>query len=200
MPTNNPKISSYVPQALYEKLIEFKDERGVSISQANIIVLSEFFGVDISNPDDESRLTSGVPSRLESLEIETADLRKQFEKLSVAFQNLSQKNSEKIDSTSSLLSDSPTQLELISSDAGDSIEVKLDKALICRRLSMNPASFNNYTSKYKNSFSEWSASKDPDGVPWNIAKEGRKYFYLPSLEISIHQKESLNDWFSKQKL
>jgi hypothetical protein len=54
MPTANPKISAYVPQDLYDRFIDFKEQRGLSsVSQAAIVILTEFFGC-------------GTPSRLPS--------------------------------------------------------------------------------------------------------------------------------------
>lgn len=45
MPTDNPKISSYVPQAVYDQLMTFKASRGLSISQAVTAILEEYFGL-----------------------------------------------------------------------------------------------------------------------------------------------------------
>ena len=44
MATNNPKVSGYVPQAIYDQLIEFKAARGFnSVSLALTAALQEFF-------------------------------------------------------------------------------------------------------------------------------------------------------------
>lgn len=46
MPTDNPKVSGYVPQAVYDRLMEFKETRGYqSVSQAVTAALEEFFGI-----------------------------------------------------------------------------------------------------------------------------------------------------------
>ena len=73
MPTDNPKVSGYVPQAIYDRLIQFKDEQGVSISQAITIVLAEYFGI-------ETEIDAPVPvggvtlARLEALEKQVSQL------------------------------------------------------------------------------------------------------------------------------
>lgn len=62
MPTDNPKISSYVSPAVYDRLLEFKETRGYqSVSQSLAAVLEEFFGI---------RHTPGTTndSRMEALE------------------------------------------------------------------------------------------------------------------------------------
>ena len=67
MPTDNPKVSGYVPQAVYDRLIQFKDEQGVSVSQAVTIVLAEYFGIETEI--DSPVAVGGVTlARLEALE------------------------------------------------------------------------------------------------------------------------------------
>lgn len=43
MPTENPKVSAYVPQTIYNHLLEFKAARSLSISQSVIAILEEYF-------------------------------------------------------------------------------------------------------------------------------------------------------------
>ena len=45
MPTDNPKISLYVPQQIYDRFKEFQKEQGLSMSQAGIVILAEYFGI-----------------------------------------------------------------------------------------------------------------------------------------------------------
>ena len=45
MPTENPKVSGYIPQSVYDQLIKFKAERGLSVSQAVTTILEEYFGL-----------------------------------------------------------------------------------------------------------------------------------------------------------
>lgn len=73
MPTDNPKVSGYVPQAIYDCLIKFKDEKGISISQAVTVVLAEYFG--IKTEVDAPVAVGGVTlARLEALEKQVAQL------------------------------------------------------------------------------------------------------------------------------
>lgn len=73
MPTENPKVSGYVPQAVYDRLIEFKDQQGVSISQAITIVLAEYFGIETEV--DAPVAVGGVTlARLEALEKQVSQL------------------------------------------------------------------------------------------------------------------------------
>jgi hypothetical protein len=45
MPTENPKISLYVPQAIYDRFKQFQEEQELSMSQAGIVILAEYFGL-----------------------------------------------------------------------------------------------------------------------------------------------------------
>ena len=78
MPTDNPKVSGYVPQAVYNRLIQFKDEQGISISQAVTIVLAEYFGVETEI--DMPTFVGGVTlARVNDLEEKVAQLQKAFQ-------------------------------------------------------------------------------------------------------------------------
>lgn len=45
MPTENPKVSGYVPPVVFDRLMQFKSERGLSVSQAITVALEEYFGL-----------------------------------------------------------------------------------------------------------------------------------------------------------
>ena len=91
MPTDawfkaNPKISGYVPQTVYDRLIQFKDERGISISQAVTTVLSEYFGVD--RGVDQSSFAGVTLAQVQELEQGLASLAEVVER---RFQELEDK-------------------------------------------------------------------------------------------------------------
>lgn len=59
MATENPKVSGYVPQEIFDCLLEFKEKRSLkSVSLALIVVLSEYFQVD-QKVDHQTSLLSG---------------------------------------------------------------------------------------------------------------------------------------------
>ncbi len=45
MATDNPKISLYVPQQIYDRFKEFATDRELTMSQAGIAILAEYFGL-----------------------------------------------------------------------------------------------------------------------------------------------------------
>lgn len=65
MATDNPKVAGYIPQAVYDQLMEFKNTRGIkSVSTALTAALQEFFQnprtltppVDSTNDEAAQRL------------------------------------------------------------------------------------------------------------------------------------------------
>jgi hypothetical protein len=81
MPTENPKISAYVPQIIYDRFKEFKEERKLSFSQAAIELFAEYFGINLAeNPTKE--FTGGLPDRVSQLEQIVADLKQSYVYLS----------------------------------------------------------------------------------------------------------------------
>lgn len=67
MATENPRVAAYPPQQIYERLIEFKRERGFKSDSAAIVAILEsyFFG-------DTPPIFSGTPvttKRLDNLEV-----------------------------------------------------------------------------------------------------------------------------------
>jgi hypothetical protein len=47
MPTDNPKISLYVPQQIYTHFKAFQEERKLSMSQVGTVILAEYFGIEL---------------------------------------------------------------------------------------------------------------------------------------------------------
>jgi hypothetical protein len=75
MGTDNPKVSAYVPQALKDRLKQFREERdNISESQAVIIILAEYFQMP------ETASAGGVTlARMEVLEQEFSSFTKSVE-------------------------------------------------------------------------------------------------------------------------
>lgn len=78
MATENPKVSGYVPQEIFDCLLDFKEKRSLkSVSLALTVVLSEYFQVD-QKVDHQSSLLSGNDfvsrEQFESLENKFSEL------------------------------------------------------------------------------------------------------------------------------
>lgn len=77
MPTENPKISAYVPQVVYDRFKKFQEERGLSMSQAAIEVFVEYFGINLAD-NSTKEFTSGLPDRVGQLEQIVSDLKQSY--------------------------------------------------------------------------------------------------------------------------
>lgn len=73
MPTENPKISAYVPQVVYDRFKQYQEERQLSMSQAAIEILAHYFGLHLEEPVKE--FTGGLPSRILQVEQSIEELK-----------------------------------------------------------------------------------------------------------------------------
>ena len=68
MATDNPRVAAYPPQRIYERLVEFKRERGLKSDSAAIIaILENYFS---STPEAYSD-TPATTLRLNELEVKS---------------------------------------------------------------------------------------------------------------------------------
>lgn len=81
MPTDNPKISAYVPQPVYDHFNEFRRESGLSMSQSAAVILAKFFGLEdiVKEITGETTVDNSALDRIKVLESQVSDL---FKKLS----------------------------------------------------------------------------------------------------------------------
>jgi hypothetical protein len=77
MTTDNKKISAYVPDVVYNRFIQYKDEHKLSMSQAAIEIFAVYFGINL-NPTISSESTGELLRRVDTLEKEIADLKQSY--------------------------------------------------------------------------------------------------------------------------
>lgn len=73
MPTDNKKISAYVPDVVYDRFKQFQEEHKLSMSQAAIEIFAAYFGINL-NPTVSNESTGELQRRVEILEKVLADL------------------------------------------------------------------------------------------------------------------------------
>ena len=98
MPTENPKISAYVPKVVHDAFRDYQQKRGLSMSQAAIEIFVEYFGLNLEAPLQE--FTGGLAGRLVQIEQSLAELKELYFNLASQV--------EIIHTTSELLDDSAT--------------------------------------------------------------------------------------------
>jgi hypothetical protein len=81
MPTDNKKISAYVPDVIYDRFIQFQEEHKLSMSKAAIEIFATYFGINL-NPTISSESTGELLSRVGTLEKELAGLKTYLKLLS----------------------------------------------------------------------------------------------------------------------
>ncbi len=79
MPTENPKISAYVPQVVYDRFKQFQEERELSMSQAAIEIFAHYFGINLEVSLKE--FTGGLPGRLIQVERSLTELKELYNQL-----------------------------------------------------------------------------------------------------------------------
>lgn len=97
MPTDawfktNPKVSAYVHPVIYDHLIRFKDERGISMSEAVTIILCEHFG--IGGESEQLSLRSETLAAIQDLESKLSSLSEMVEQRLQELENVNSKSIE----------------------------------------------------------------------------------------------------------
>lgn len=218
MPTDNPKVSAYVPQALKDRLTEFRHEQGnISESQAVIIILSEYFGIPTNVNSAPEGVTVGcvTPARLEQLESQVAILTSTIEEIKSSLlsrptvDQVEQTNQEEEIETESSL-DSELQKETTGEEyqVEDSlpdtllseppIKYELTNHQMAKRMKLTTRSFNNKRSSLSpEQVIQWIQEKDPDHIKWRIIRGSKTLTYVPSGELSSEQDSRLQVWIRK---
>lgn len=83
MPTDNPKISAYVPQVVYDRFDEFRRESGLSMSQSAAVIFAKYFGLEdiVKEITRETTIDNSALDRIKALESQVGDLYKKFSEL-----------------------------------------------------------------------------------------------------------------------
>jgi hypothetical protein len=120
MPTENPKISAYVPQVVYDRFKQFQEERKLSMSQAATELIVQYFGINLKE-ESTAQSTSSLHDRIAQIEYELGKLQDLYAHLGskVEFKEF----------TSELLEIKPDSEELVNQE--DSLNIsRLDSKLL----------------------------------------------------------------------
>ncbi len=192
MPTENPKISLYVPQHIYDRFIEYKDQSGLSMSQAGTVLLAEYFGLEETVKDIREGVTIGgvTLDRVEKIENDIKQLKEQINNLVNQDKINSKLPNEIKELSSSLQGELPFTL-------GEAIvkEISLTSSNLAKRLNQKSyRSINNHLRKPEAEFYDWSQSQDPDNIAWKKRKVDKKSYYYPDGTISSELLSKLQEW------
>jgi len=179
MTTDNKKVSSYVPQSIYEKLVEFKRHHQLkSVSQALSLIVHEHFGI-LPTQEAASFPSDGVSSRLLLLEETVMYLTQQQEQIKQA---LAQVQTTINDETGKTNANAPTHRRILKRTAVITPLEPHGGTALARRLGVSKSTISLY--KQRTDFPEWSRSRDPEGVAWMYKHESKQFNYLnPQLHL-----------------
>lgn len=196
MPTDNPKISSYVPQKIYDRFKEYQKEQNITMSQAMIVILAEYFGIEETLKEINSSSPIGgvtfsafqeLQKRLEKVELKVEHLEYTqnlpFSNNRIRTRNRTEiyppeeindrenKQVQQVEDSFSLLSELPQN------------EILLSGQDLAKRLKISTSKLSTLKGKFTmEEFKNWSLELDPDGIEWTYkAKEkGRGVLYIAS--------------------
>jgi hypothetical protein len=109
--------------------------------------------------------------------------------------------------TNSLLSELPgdntnhSQIPLILDvEESDKQTIRIDADLLARRVGLKMGSLKNKRSQLSDQeFTEWSTTKDDDGIGWRAVKEGKRVYYEPTMPIEDELLSKLLEWIRKNR-
>ena len=226
MPTTNPKISLYVPQQIYDHFKEFQVEQKLSMSQAGIVILAEYFGLKETIKEITEGTTVGGVTLAEFQELKNRlfELEKK-----VNFKYTTSSSLDKLEVEQKKSTSKPSKIESQSLDKtldknletqstklkGEQLELLSDreielisKELLAKRLGLkNSGSLSNKRREiYKNNnpdsdseFYIWSQKKDFDGIGWKPVKQNNRIEYIPVGELSNELLSKLQKWIAKNE-
>lgn len=177
MPTKNPRVATYLPKELNDRLKAFIVERNLKgDSPALIVILSEYFGIDtlVAQKVDYSGFV-----RTE-----------QFEELAAKVSELSERM-EKGSSVSGLLSRLPDKmrqlaerLERVETTRAEPLPSRAETfstTELAKRLNMDGSTLSHWKSsdpkrgKSPDELLQATRAKDPDGIGWILLPESKKF-------------------------
>ncbi len=214
MPSKRPKISAYVSKVVKDRLTEFSKERQVSESQAVTIILAEYFQIEEELKQDSAQVTVGgvTLARMESLEKQLSNLQflvdQQFQELNGRLRGINKVDSQVNKDAEALMDIVPepqdkstSQLNLLG-ELLEQVELKPVSGTKLSKLRFGLGKSSVSSAKAENStekFTEWTKSKDPDGIGWKAVDKPTKG-YLPVEELSEDQIKKLQRWIKENNL
>lgn len=222
MATENPKVSAYVPQAIKDRLTQFREERNISESQAVTNILAEYFEMTEvlgRSPDGAGGVTL---AGMEAIEARLSSFMELVESRLVALENTAQNKSEppvvqerppeSSQFTNSLPNEPLAEIlpeikpheqdisEIPLNLLGEPLQgispipgIKLSKLRFGRP---EAAIAGIKRSKSVEELTEWTRKYDPDGIAWKFVESPTKG-YVPVEELSSELKSKLLSWIKE---
>ena len=192
MPTDNPKISAYVPQLIYDRFKQFQDDKKLSMSQAAIVILAEYFGLEQTIKETTEGITVGgvTLERVQSIESRLTELESIESRLTELEKLLSQ-NQSTVESVPEPQKPSSLQYSLLGEPELilNNNETIYTSQQLANRLSspkkrVTTQSVTNQIRKSSEEFYNWSKSRDPDDIPWKKIGDEKPLKFCPAVSLT----------------
>jgi predicted DNA-binding protein len=201
--SNSKAVSIRIPDELLAKIDKLAEEKYKShkgTPNRSLVILDaivNYFDTLSDSAIDKMDIVSDndIPSIMQRLEV----LEKMFYTLSDTVSKLVETKvsiDEPLTKSSENESLQPNYLPLlrqVSKQSSELSKIKLDWAAIVKRLGSGKSTIE----RKKDIFAEWSREKDPDGISWQMLKDGHKLWFVPSLSDSDGElKSGLLAWIA----
>jgi hypothetical protein len=224
MPTDNPKISAYVPKIVYDRFEQLrKESSGVSMSQLATIIFAKYFGLDdiAKGITGEITVDDSALDRIKALESHVNDLFKKLGELQSEFGSKpplsivveTEVKEKREDVPNDSLNELPVQkvetlplsLDGLQGEllGEPSIQIPaISDTLLAKRLLTKkggPIGTSNFRVKKERSSTEdffaWTIHTDPDNIGWECDAKTR--LCTPDKNLSDELKSKLLKWIQE---
>lgn len=215
MPTDNPKISGYVPQQIYDRFKQYQEENNLSMSQAVIVILAEYFGIEETIKENISGSPIGgvtlsefqeLKLRLEKVELEVEQLKSTSKNVEVEVENdiddiVAQQEENLVEQSSNEDQENISSLPLDLGVDYPQISIELDGKSFAKRVGINNSKLSTLRTDFKGTpdkFTEWTTENDPDGITWNYKNKphGKGVLYYPLENTNGELLSKLKEWIT----
>ena len=200
MPTDNPKISGYVPQQLYDRFKEYQQENDLSMSQAVILILAEYFGIEETIKNNTSgSLAGGVTlSAFQDL-VERVEYLEST--LGITPNKVNNVDNQNTDQNKASFDDVDSSNLLFSFSVESQVKkIELMGKHFAKRINVSPPILSSSKKKKTiNEFTEWTTQQDPDNISWTYKNSSKPniVLYCPIEDTNSELLSKLQEWITK---
>jgi predicted DNA-binding protein len=202
-------ISIRLPDELLAKVNKLAEEKYKSIAgkpNKSLVVQNAL----IAYFDTLSDSVSGERIVTENDTVSIADFKELQDFVAILSRDIKQLKEEKITLQDTAIKpqsiesrENSTPLQLTAFTASDTVtELRITVDLLAKRIgSKNPKSIQNKKSSSSDvEFSEWTAKKDLDGIPWLPMKIGKFVYFTPAIDLPDELRGKLAEWIKESNI
>ncbi|MBI4783272.1 MAG: hypothetical protein HY785_18420 [Oscillatoriophycideae cyanobacterium NC_groundwater_1537_Pr4_S-0.65um_50_18] len=183
MATENPKIVAYIPEQVYEQVLSLRDQWQLkSTSQVVSVILQDYFGIDPFPPYSDLREATvtqrmtAVEENVKSISTGLAEANELINHLKLEIQTLQRSATFEAQE----LNENTYSRKRILRIPQITPLVPHRSAELAQRLGVSKSTISVY--KIREDFTEWTKTKDPQGIAWIYNSMTKQFNFLVSKE------------------